>query len=66
MVQEIKHSGSPTGEEQYVVTANLDKSVQISATFKRPADAPGFKYGQGEKGGYSYFGKDKKDGLVVQ
>jgi hypothetical protein len=39
-------------------------------TFTRPADAPGFKLGEGEAGGFSYFGKDpsdtKRDGYVIQ
>ncbi len=26
---------------------------------------PGFKYGEGDEGGYSRFGKDKKDGFVI-
>jgi hypothetical protein len=64
--QEIKHTGTAAGSEAYAVTANLDKSVQITATFTRPADAPGFKYGAGEKGGFSYLGKDQTDGFVIQ
>lgn len=69
VVQEVKHSGSPTTEEKYAITANLDNSVQISVTFTRPASAPGFKLGQGEQGGFSFFGahpeEGKRDGLVV-
>jgi hypothetical protein len=64
--QEVKHTGSAAGEEAYAITANLDKGVQITATFTRAADAPGFKYGEGEKGGFSFLGKDKTDGFVVQ
>ncbi|WWC89211.1 uncharacterized protein L201_004129 [Kwoniella dendrophila CBS 6074] len=66
---EIKHSGSPTTEETYHITANLDKNVQLDVTFTRPSEAPGFKYGQGSQGGISTFGKDreesKRDGFVV-
>ena len=68
--QEIRHEGSATGAESYSITANLDKTVQISIKFDRPANAPGFKFGEGEAGGFSTFGKDredgKRDGLVVQ
>lgn len=67
--QEIKHTGTPSGEEKYAITANLDNSVQISVTFTKPASAPGFKLGQGENGGFSFFGtsteEGKRDGLVV-
>ncbi|WVR06944.1 hypothetical protein IAU60_003980 [Kwoniella sp. DSM 27419] len=66
---EIKHSGSPTTEEVYHITATLDKSVHFDLTFTRPADAPGFKYGKGPQGGISTFGKEqdesKRDGFVV-
>ncbi len=68
--QEIKQSGSPSGAEAYHITATLDKTTQISVTFDRPADAPGFKYGAGPDGGFSVFGADraegKRDGVVVQ
>ncbi len=70
IVQEVKHSGSPTTEESYTITASLDKTVQISVTFTKPANAPGFKFGAGENGGMSTFGKEqadgKRDGYVVQ
>lgn len=65
---EIKHSGSPETEETYSITGSLDKTVQISLEFTRPASAPGFKYGDGEDGGFSTFGKEqgeKKDGMVI-
>jgi hypothetical protein len=52
-----------------MITANLDNSVQISATFTKPQSTPGFKYGQGEQGGISTFGTNaeeaKRDGFVV-
>lgn len=64
--QEIKHSGGPEGKEAYHITATLDKTTQISVTFERPAEAPGFKYGEG----VSVFGADrseaKRDGIAVQ
>jgi hypothetical protein len=70
VVQEIKHTGTPTTEETYFVTANLDKTTQISLKFTKPASAPGFKLGDGPDGGISTFGKDredgKRDGIVVQ
>jgi hypothetical protein len=60
----------PTSEEKYEITANLDKAVQVSVTFTRPADAPGFKFGEGPQGGISTFGtaqeEGKRDGFVVQ
>ncbi|OCF38717.1 survival factor 1 [Kwoniella heveanensis CBS 569] len=66
---EIKHTGSPTTEEVYTITATLDKTVHFSLTFTRPADAPGFKLGSGPQGGISTFGKEqdesKRDGFVV-
>ena len=69
-LQEIKHTGSPNTAEIYSITASLDKTVQLSITFTRPADAPGFKLGAGENGGISTFGRDKtdakRDGYVVQ
>lgn len=68
--QEIKHSGSASGEEAYHITANLDKNVQIDTVWTRPASAPGCKYGTGEDGGFSIFGKEKseekRDAIVVQ
>ncbi|ORX36571.1 oxidative stress survival, Svf1-like protein [Kockovaella imperatae] len=66
---EIKHTGTPEGEESYEVTASLDKNVQISVSFNRPASAPGFKLGSGPTGGISTFGTHvedgKRDGFVV-
>ncbi|WWC70096.1 uncharacterized protein I206_104043 [Kwoniella pini CBS 10737] len=66
---EIKHTGSPKTEESYHITAKLDKNVTLDLTFTRPANAPGFKFGQGAQGGISTFGKDrtdsKRDGFVV-
>ena len=68
--QEVKHTGTPEEDEVYTITANLDKNIQISLTFTKPAAAPGFKYGAGEDGGISTFGKDredgKRDGFMVQ
>ncbi|WWC94309.1 hypothetical protein V866_001151 [Kwoniella sp. B9012] len=66
---EIKHTGSPTTEEVYHIVADLDKNVHLDVKFTKPAEAPGFKFGQGAQGGISTFGKDreeaKRDGFVV-
>lgn len=68
--QEVKHEGSANGTETYTITGALDKNVQLNVTLTRPADAPGFKFGEGPDGGFSTFGKSredgKRDGLVVQ
>ena len=54
----------------YDVSAVLDKTVSVTVTFTKPADAPGFKLGDGPQGGISTFGKEKedgkRDGFVVQ
>ncbi|KAL1411395.1 putative cell survival pathways protein [Vanrija albida] len=66
---EIKHTGTSAGEEVYELNANLDKTVQLNVKWTRPASAPGCKYGEGEGGGYSTFGRDrsveKRDGFIV-
>lgn len=66
----MQNAGSAGGEESYTITADLDKQVQINVTYTKPASALGFKYGQGEDGGYSIFGKDKhidhREGFVFQ
>ncbi|KAK4687327.1 hypothetical protein P7C73_g2785, partial [Tremellales sp. Uapishka_1] len=66
---EVKHTGSPKTEETYTITASLDKTVQISVVFTKPASAPGFKLGPGEEGGYTSIGKEqdpaKRDGFVI-
>lgn len=71
----ITHSGSAKeGEsEKYHIKGTLDKEsgVILDVTFERLADAPGFKLGEGESGGYSRFGKSAspgmgKDGMVIQ
>jgi hypothetical protein len=71
----ITHSGSAKeGEsEKYHIKGTLDKEqgVILDVTFERLADAPGFKLGDGESGGYSRFGKSAqpgmgKDGMVIQ
>jgi hypothetical protein len=58
-LQNVQNAGSANGEESYTITADLDKQVQLNVTYTKPANALGFKYGQGEDGGYSIFGKDK-------
>jgi hypothetical protein len=71
----ITHSGSAKeGEaEKYHIKGTLDKEggVVIDLTFERLAEAPGFKLGQGDSGGFSRFGKSTepgggKDGFVIQ
>jgi hypothetical protein len=65
--QEIKHTGSASGSETYTIHAQLDKTTTLSLNLVRPADAPGFKLGKGEEGGYSRFGKNMgDDGFVIQ
>ncbi|BEJ16373.1 hypothetical protein CspHIS471_0509780 [Cutaneotrichosporon sp. HIS471] len=64
----VQNAGSADGEETYTITANLDNQVQLDLVYTKPANALGFKYGQGEDGGYSIFGKekpiDKREGFV--
>lgn len=52
-------------EETYTITANPADDLQLHLVVTR--EAAGYKYGQGPKGGYSYFGHDtsKPDGYVV-
>ena len=51
----------------YTIRANLSDDLQVSLDVLRPSAVPGFKIGQGPKGGFSYFGSDqqKPDGYVV-
>lgn len=53
--------------ESYVIKATLQDESQISLVVKRPASIPGFKIGNGPKGGFSYLGfnQEKPDGYVV-
>ncbi|RXK37072.1 hypothetical protein M231_05660 [Tremella mesenterica] len=62
---DIKHTGAASGEESYHIVAHLDKHVQFDLVFRRPAEAPGVKFGAGEMGGISTFGKDKEDGIAL-
>lgn len=66
--QEIKHTGDPSGSEVYTINANLSKEIQISVTLTRPEETPGFKIGEGPKGGMSFFGTDenKREGHIVR
>lgn len=65
----ITHKSKPDSDhpESYTITANLSSDFQIFLELQRPADIPGFKIGQGEKGGHSYFGPDPQnaEGYVV-
>jgi len=49
------------------LTAKLSADLQIGLTVSRPSETPGFKVGNGEKGGFSYFGADANnaEGYVV-
>lgn len=62
-----KPTTDPAHPETYVIRANLSDDLQVSLDVLRPASVPGFKVGQGPKGGFSYFGPDvnKPDGYVV-
>ncbi|TRM64782.1 oxidative stress survival, Svf1-like protein [Schizophyllum amplum] len=53
--------------ESYTINANLGKDLQIALDVRRPAGVPGWKVGQGEKGGFSYFGADEAnpEGYVI-
>ena len=53
--------------ENYTINANISADLQVSFTVSRPSETPGFKVGNGEKGGFSYFGADvnNTDGYVV-
>lgn len=62
-----KASADPSFPETYVIRANLSDDLQVSLDVSRPASVPGFKVGQGPKGGFSYFGPEvnKPEGYVV-
>ncbi|KAJ7104138.1 survival factor 1 [Mycena belliarum] len=65
----VTYKSSPGSDlpESYTIRANLSTDLQVSLELSRPKDIPGFKVGQGEKGGYSYFGPDltKPEGYVI-
>lgn len=62
----FKPSADLTYPESYTIRANLSDDLQISLDVSRPTSVPGFKVGNGPKGGFSYFGdKDKPEGYVV-
>lgn len=46
------------GSQQYEISATLDNELQLMYTVKRSASAKGWKLGQGDKGGFSYFGEN--------
>ncbi|KAJ7707702.1 oxidative stress survival Svf1-like protein [Mycena rosella] len=66
----VTHKSAPDSEypESYTIRANLSTDLQISLEVSRPKLIPGFKIGQGEKGGYSYFGPDplKPEAISIQ
>jgi len=61
------HPATSDKLEHYTVRANLSKDLQVSCEVTRPEGVPGFKVGNGPKGGYSYFGPDKEkpEGYVI-
>ncbi|KAJ6576464.1 oxidative stress survival Svf1-like protein [Mycena vulgaris] len=65
----VTYKSAPDSDypESYTIRANLSTDLQISLEVSRPKLIPGFKIGQGEKGGYSYFGPDplKPEGYVI-
>lgn len=52
----------PNNPDTYAIQATYDKDVQLSLSFTRDPNVPGFKLGSGPRGGLSYFGhvKDAK------
>lgn len=66
----ITHKSSPDNAEfpeSYTISANLGMDVQVHIDLARPAAIPGWKIGNSEKGGFSYFGPDlaTPEGYVV-
>jgi len=66
----VTHKTTPGGgefPESYALSVNLGDDLKVILDVRRPAGAPGFKAGQGAKGGYSYFGADAAaaEGYVV-
>ena len=61
------HPDNAEFPESYTIRANLGVDLQISLEVQRPANIPGWKVGNGPKGGYSHFGTDPKnaDGYVI-
>ncbi|KAF9030992.1 oxidative stress survival, Svf1-like protein [Hymenopellis radicata] len=66
----ITHKSSPDNAEfpeSYTISANLAMDLQVHIELARPAAIPGWKVGNGEKGGFSYLGPDlaTPEGYVV-
>ena len=67
----VYHKAAPPSDTQYAesyeILANLGDDLQISLVVSRPTGIPGFKLGQGPRGGFSYFGADvdRADGYVI-
>ncbi|EIW83761.1 survival factor 1 [Coniophora puteana RWD-64-598 SS2] len=57
--------------DTYTINASFGSEVQLSLDIVRPAGVPAFKIGSDKpgdplaRGGFSYFGHDKKEGYVV-
>ncbi|KAG6817688.1 hypothetical protein H0H87_005447 [Tephrocybe sp. NHM501043] len=62
-----KHTPGSDHPESYTVLANLAEDLQVSLDIQRPAVVPGWKVGNGPKGGFSYFGPDpeKAEGYAI-
>lgn len=62
-----KPTSDPDRPESYTIRANLGQDLQVFLEVHRPAAVPGFKVGNGDKGGYSYFGPDtaNPEGYVI-
>lgn len=65
----ITHKAAPGTDypESYTINANLGVDLQLHLEISRPAAIPGWKLGNTDKGGYSYFGPDvaQPEGYVV-
>ncbi|CCU98292.1 unnamed protein product [Malassezia sympodialis ATCC 42132] len=46
------------GSQQYDISGMLDTDLQLMYTLTRKPEAKGWKLGQGDKGGFSYFGEN--------
>ncbi|KAF8071897.1 survival factor 1 [Lyophyllum atratum] len=62
-----KHTPDSDHPEIYTIRANLAVDLQLSFEIARPAAIPGWKVGNGPKGGYTYFGPvpEKAEGFAI-
>lgn len=63
----VNFKGQPDGSQVYDVSAKLDDQVQVIYSMTRPSQAKGWKLGQDERAGFSYFGENESvpEGYVV-